>query len=611
MRHFGTTLLSLGLGLLATAVGLVSLERPAFAHAALADDWKRVAPFTGLRVDGETVEIRVDGAWVRWIAIDGIEVTTIVAHARRTYRDRWTKRIGEDLVEVLAGLDHELGDVCTLRVADLDGANERDLADTTVTSDKRRDVLVANRKAFEEAVEPPRAASLSRAQIERDVDVFFDALDARFAYARYGDVDLAALRAATQDELRAVGDCDATRLGLVLTRVLARFVDGHARVEPDPLEASTTQFLPFLTGFAQGKLVAFEADRSALLDAERPFVVALDDVPIERWLTAADAYIARGATAYREHRAPRVLRCLGLLRGDLGLAAADAVVVTLGDASGKRTKTITRRVASSAPRFGTWPRTTTHTRDDGIAVVRIESMDDEPEFLDRIEREIEAAKDAKGLILDVRGNGGGSRALLVRLAPHFLDPKEPPVIANVAAKRLFDGEEADAREGLLANRFLFPVTAAVFDADTKAFVANHAKSFRPEWTPPQGAFSAWHVLVLRPDAKAWRVTCPVVVLQDGGCFSATDIFLGAFAQFPNVTLVGTASGGGSGRVQPVLLPASGLTVLLSSMASFRADGSMYDGRGVAPDVEVEAHPTDALGATDVALEVAVRTLGNR
>lgn len=611
MRRLGMTLLTLGLGLIATAVGLVSLERPAFAHASLADDWKRVAPFTGLRVDGDTVEIRVDGAWVRWIAIDGIEVTAIVAHARRTYRDRWMKRIGEDLVEVLAGLDHELGDVCTLRVADLDGGNERDLADTTVTSDKRRDVLVANRKAFEDPVEPPRAARLSPAQVERDVDVFFDALEARFAYARFGDVDLAALRTATQDELRAGGDCEATRLGLVLTRVLARFVDGHARVEPDPLEASTTQFLPFLTGFAQGKLVAFEADRSALLDAELPFVVALDGVPIERWLAAADAYVARGAAAYREHRATRVLRSLGLLRADLALPAADAVVVTLCDASGKRTKSVTRRVASSPPRFGTWPRTPTHTRDDGIAVVRIESMDDEPEFLDRIEREVERAKDAKGLILDVRGNGGGSRALLVRLAPHFLDPEGSPVIANVAAKRLFDGESADAREGLLANRFLFPAGSSVFDARTKAFVLRHLKVFRPEWTPPQGEFSAWHCLVLQPDPKAWRVTCPVVVLHDGGCFSATDIFLGAFAQFPDVTLVGTASGGGSGRVQPVELPASRLTVMLSSMASYRADGRMYDGRGVAPDVEVDGFPTDFVGATDAALEVAVRRLRGR
>lgn len=611
MRRLGTTLLTFGLGLIATAVGLVPLERPAFASASIAEDWKRVAPFTGLRVDGDTVEIRVDGDWVRWVAIDGIEVTTIVEHAKRTYRDRWTKRIGEDLVEVLAGLDHELGDVCTLRVADLDGGNERDLADTTVTSDKRRDVLVTNRRAFENPVEPPRAARLSPAQVERDVEVFFDALDARFAYARYGDVDLVALRTATQDELRAVGECDATRLGLALTRVLAQFVDGHARVEPDPLEASTTQFLPFLTGFAAGKLVAFEADRSALLDAERPYVVALDGVPIERWLAAADAYVARGAPAYREHRATRVLRCLGLLRADLGIAAADAVAVTLGDASGKDTTTVTRRAASSPPRFGTWPRTTTHTREDGIAIVRIESMDDEPEFLDRIEREIEHAKDAKGLILDVRGNGGGSRALLVRLAPHFLDPKAPPVIANIAAKRLFDGEDADAREGLLANRFLFPAGSSEFDATTKAFLARHMKEFRPEWSRPQGAFSAWHFLVLRPEAKAWRVACPVVVLQDGGCFSATDIFLGAFEQFPNVTLVGSASGGGSGRVQPVELPGSRSTVLLSSMASFRADGRMYDGRGVGPDVEVEGIPTDFVGGTDDALEVAVRALRGR
>jgi C-terminal processing protease CtpA/Prc len=44
------------------------------------------------------------------------------------------------------------------------------------------------------------------------------------------------------------------------------------------------------------------------------------------------------------------------------------------------------------------------------------------------------------------------------------------------------------------------------------------------------------------------------------------------------------------------------------MASFRPDGRLYDGRGVAPDVPVAPRPTDLLGRTDAVLDEALRRL---
>ena len=45
------------------------------------------------------------------------------------------------------------------------------------------------------------------------------------------------------------------------------------------------------------------------------------------------------------------------------------------------------------------------------------------------------------------------------------------------------------------------------------------------------------------------------MLTDEACFSATDIFAAALGALPNVTLMGTATGGGSARVQSFRLPA--------------------------------------------------------
>ena len=42
------------------------------------------------------------------------------------------------------------------------------------------------------------------------------------------------------------------------------------------------------------------------------------------------------------------------------------------------------------------------------------------------------------------------------------------------------------------------------------------------------------------------------------------------------------------------------------MASFRADGKLYDGKGVEPDVEAWPEPTDVIGRTDTVLDRAVK-----
>ena len=40
------------------------------------------------------------------------------------------------------------------------------------------------------------------------------------------------------------------------------------------------------------------------------------------------------------------------------------------------------------------------------------------------------------------------------------------------------------------------------------------------------------------------------------------------------------------------------------MASFRPDGTLFEGNGVVPDVAVEMQPGDLTGATDTALQKA-------
>jgi C-terminal processing protease CtpA/Prc len=90
------------------------------------------------------------------------------------------------------------------------------------------------------------------------------------------------------------------------------------------------------------------------------------------------------------------------------------------------------------------------------------------------------------------------------------------------------------------------------------------------------------------------------------CFSATDVFLAALKGMPNVTLVGTTSGGGSARAETFRLGNLPISVRLGSMVSFMRNGQLFDGRGIEPDAVVHPEPDYFVGKTDSALKEAVK-----
>jgi C-terminal processing protease CtpA/Prc len=228
-------------------------------------------------------------------------------------------------------------------------------------------------------------------------------------------------------------------------------------------------------------------------------------------------------------------------------------------------------------------------------------MDDS---VDALRAAMDAFADTRGLVVDVRGNGGGSRDLLLALAGYLIGPDEPAVVGNVAAYRLAPGFPADHLEA----RFLRRADWSGWSARQRDAIA--ALAFEPEWTPREET-SEWHYLVLdrTGDPGEHHYDAPVAILSDAGCFSATDVFLGALELLPRVTLVGQASSGGSARSQAFRLPATGIEVRCASMASFRPDGRLYDGRGVEVDVEVLPDPGDLVtGGGDAQLDAALRSL---
>jgi hypothetical protein len=367
-------------------------------------------------------------------------------------------------------------------------------------------------------------------------------------------------------------------------------------MDAEPLSAGT--YAPFLCAWSSRGLVAFKPDRRGFVDPAHPIVVSIDSVPVERWIEAAQRTIPEGSASMRRERAARALRYVGYLRRELGLPARPAIELELAPAGGGESARVSLVLASECPRFGVWPPDGQFLTATDLVYLRIPEMTDDA--AGKAREWALKARGRRGLILDVRGNGGGSRAVARALIPLLMRPGSEPRVCNAAAPRL-GPDQSQVRD--LSDRWLYPAAWPDWTSAERAAIERFTAGVHPEPPPDSGVFGAWHYFVLSPAAEGEPLP-PAVVLMDAGCFSATDVFLAAAKGLPGVTLMGTPSSGGSGAARSIKLGQSGIRLRLSSMASYQPDGRLFDGHGVEPDVVVEPEPEDFLGAGDAAMFAA-------
>lgn len=166
-------------------------------------------------------------------------------------------------------------------------------------------------------------------------------------------------------------------------------------------------------------------------------------------------------------------------------------------------------------------------------------------------------KNADAIILDVRGNGGGSVENSNKLASYFL--KEKTLVGYTVHKT----------------------------------------------GPARDAFSEPKAHYITPNEDITYTEKPLIILQDRSCYSATNDFLYKVALADNVTRIGEISGGGTGMPATSELP-NGWRVRYSAVKSYDKDMNQLEG-GFVPDIEVHNESYyENPNATDNILMTAVQ-----
>jgi hypothetical protein len=159
----------------------------------------------------------------------------------------------------------------------------------------------------------------------------------------------------------------------------------------------------------------------------------------------------------------------------------------------------------------------------------------------------------RGIIIDVRNNGGGLLSNVERIAARFVETK--------------------TLTGYICHKT----------------------------GPGHNDFSEPFARYVEPSARL-RYSQPVVVLTNRSCFSATNDFVNAMRYCPNVVILGDRTGGGSGLPFSSELP-NGWAVRFSACPVFDA-AMQHIEFGIDPDFFVNLRATDVANGRDTMIDAA-------
>lgn len=392
-----------------------------------------------------------------------------------------------------------------------------------------------------------RIAGLSTIwSVAREYFVWFD-------HAPALDWDLAYLQALP----RVIDAPDQAAYWRELMRFTALLRDGHSNAYPPESMAGQFWSRPGLrTARVESQVLVMEV-RDPSLQAHIHVgdqILTIDGEPVE-------AHAARAITPYQSSSTAQDLEVRSFDYGLLAGAADRPVTLELQRADGSR-------VVVQAPRSGyatvAGPAADRfELRPDGVAVITAGQFESDA-ALDLLARHAQDLLKAKALIVDLRGNGGGSSENGLGLLRWLTRSPLPSLRSQI---RVNDPQVKNA-----------------------PFVVWRPLVHHAPHVPQESVFEG-----------------PVALLIDARTFSAAEDTAAVFKLMKRGPIVGMPSGGSTG--QPLVLPLpGGGTVRICAKRDSYPDGSDFVGKGVQPDVLAPPTVASMRAGRDPALEQALQQL---
>jgi C-terminal processing protease CtpA/Prc len=226
--------------------------------------------------------------------------------------------------------------------------------------------------------------------------------------------------------------------------------------------------------------------------------------------------------------------------------------------------------------------------DKRIAYVALNSFSD-AKINTLFENLLPSLEKAKGIILDLRYNGGGDDGIAFNILKHFI--KDTVFLGSASTYRDF-------------NPYLQAVGRYVQVADT----AGHPDK-RNAWLLYNGypIYTKPAVWRSKIDNNIKRISAPVVILTGPYTASAAEDFIIATDNQKHITKIGQPTNGSTGMPYRFDLPGGG-SARICVKKDMYPDGREFVGYGIQPDIEIIPTVNDYLKNKDVVLEAGVKFL---
>jgi C-terminal processing protease CtpA/Prc len=323
----------------------------------------------------------------------------------------------------------------------------------------------------------------------------------------------------------------------LLLELMASLKDTHTRIISYPGQPER-QSPPVQLDQVDGKIAVIRADESTGLKPG-DVVLTVDDKPADDCLLRQMKRVCNSTDRGRVRGA-----CNQILAGPPGTKIT--LKVERADHS---TQQIT--LLREAKAFRSEPTVSSKRLTDSLGYIRISRWVG-PNLVAQFDQALVEFKNTKGLVIDVRGNGGGSDALADEVNGRFLDKM---VVSSIDFWR---------------------------EAGTDHFhkTTGHVQ--------PRGA---------------WTYHGRVAILIDEGCASACEHFVSGMEAIGRVLLVGTPTNGAGGGPTVVTL-CDGTKVAISRALGLRANGIVFEGHGIPPHILSTPSIQDLRDGRDAALELS-------